>query len=105
MIARALPAWAIALKRRIDRGAANCPTMVRYAAERHARRAGKVLLAAGGQPGFAPTARLWPHACIRCRGWHLTREGGVGAAITAEELHEGVPIGPVPRPLVEGLPA
>lgn len=87
-----LPAWAAKLKRRTARGGDNCPNMARYEAERHARQAGQVLLAAGGRPGHPPTDRLWPFACAHCRGWHLTRIAGRSAAITATAMFEGIAV-------------
>lgn len=84
---RAIPAWATALQRRLARGTVSCTFKLRYEKEVVARRAGQTSLQSGRLPG---RSRLFVYACCRCRGWHLSRSYNNRAAVTAEQLWEGV---------------
>lgn len=68
-----------------------CDEKYRHKTEGAARHSGRDAIQRGG-PDFSP--RLYPYACMRCRGWHLTKrvDGANRAttAITARELYEGM---------------
>lgn len=62
-----------------------CDRKVRYNGEVGARKVGQARLRENGE-----THKLWPYACARCRGWHLTSMPQSGTAITPRQKWEGI---------------